>query len=54
MTVAEATNQFEQAGFQVNVDRISLFGNKVIDFDPVGEAPSGSTVTLVVGQGGGF
>ena len=54
LTVAEATNQLEQAGFQVNVDRISLFGNKVIDFDPVGEAPSGSTVTLVVGQGGGF
>ena len=54
MTVAAATNQLEQAGFQVSVDRISLFGNKVIDFDPVGEAPSGSTVTLVVGQGGGF
>jgi eukaryotic-like serine/threonine-protein kinase len=54
MTVAEATNQLEQAGFQVNVDRISMFGNKVIDFDPVGEAPRGSTVTLVVGQGAGF
>jgi len=54
MTVAEATNQLEQAGFQVSVDRISMFGNKVIDFDPVGEAPRGSTVTLVVGQGAGF
>ena len=55
MTVAEATNQLEQAGFQVNVDRMGLLGNRVIDFDPVGEAPQGSTVTLIVGQGaGGF
>ncbi len=53
-TVAEATSQLEQAGFQVSVDRITLFGNKVIDFDPVGDAPRGSTVTLVVGQSGGF
>jgi eukaryotic-like serine/threonine-protein kinase len=52
MTVAEATSQLEQAGFQVNVDKMGLFGNKVIDFDPVGEAPQGSTVTLIVGQGG--
>ena len=52
MTEAEATSQLEQAGFQVNVDKMGLFGNKVIDFDPVGEAPQGSTITLVVGQGG--
>jgi beta-lactam-binding protein with PASTA domain/predicted Ser/Thr protein kinase len=52
MTVAEAENQLEQAGFQVNVERMGLFGNKVMDYDPMGEAPRGSTVTLLVSQGG--
>jgi len=53
-TVAEATSVLEQAGFQVSVDRMGLFGNKVIDFDPSTEAPRGSTITLIVSQGGGF
>jgi beta-lactam-binding protein with PASTA domain/predicted Ser/Thr protein kinase len=52
MTLAEAENQLEQAGFQVNVERMGLFGNKVMDYDPMGEAPRGSTVTLLVSQGG--
>jgi eukaryotic-like serine/threonine-protein kinase len=55
MTVAAATNLLEQAGFQVNVDRISLFGNSVIGYEPsAAEAPRGSTITLVAGLTGGF
>jgi eukaryotic-like serine/threonine-protein kinase len=54
LTVAAATNLLEQAGFQVSVDRMTMFGNRVIDYDPSTSAPRGSTITLVVGQAGGF
>jgi eukaryotic-like serine/threonine-protein kinase len=54
LTVAAATNLLEQAGFQVSIDRMTMFGNRVIDYDPSTSAPRGSTITLVVGQAGGF
>jgi len=48
MTVEQATQELEAAGFQVKVNRFGFF-NKVFDFSPVGEAPRGSTITLDVG-----
>jgi eukaryotic-like serine/threonine-protein kinase len=48
MTVQAATKLLEDAGFQVKVNRFGFF-NKVFDYSPVGQAPSGSTITLDVG-----
>jgi eukaryotic-like serine/threonine-protein kinase len=48
MTVEQATQVLEAAGFQVKVNRFGFF-NKVFDFSPVGQAPRGSTITLDVG-----
>jgi eukaryotic-like serine/threonine-protein kinase len=48
MSVQDATQLLENAGFQVNVHRFGFF-NKVFDFSPVGQAPRGSTITLDVG-----
>ena len=48
MTVDQATQLLQAAGFQVKVNRYFL-GNKVFDFSPSGQAPRGSTITLDVG-----
>ena len=48
MTVDQATQLLQAAGFQVKVNRFGFF-NKVFDFSPVGEAPRGSTITLDAG-----
>ncbi len=48
MTVEQATQALQAAGFQVKVNRYGFF-NKVFDFSPVGQAPRGSTITLDVG-----
>jgi serine/threonine-protein kinase len=48
MSVQDATQLLQNAGFQVNVHRFGFF-NKVFDFSPVGQAPRGSTITLDVG-----
>jgi serine/threonine-protein kinase len=48
MTVDQATQLLQAAGFQVKVNRFFV-GNKVFDFSPVGQAPRGSTITLAVG-----
>jgi eukaryotic-like serine/threonine-protein kinase len=48
MTVSQATQLLQAAGFQVKVDRFGFF-NKVFDFSPVDQAPRGSTITLDVG-----
>jgi serine/threonine-protein kinase len=48
MSVKDATQLLENAGFQVKVNRFGFF-DKVFDFSPVGEAPRGSTITLDVG-----
>ncbi len=48
MTVDQATQLLQAAGFQVKVNKFGFF-NKVFDFSPVGQAPRGSTITLDVG-----
>jgi eukaryotic-like serine/threonine-protein kinase len=48
MSVQDATQLLEGAGFQVKVNKFGFF-NKVFDFSPVGQAPRGSTITLDVG-----
>ncbi len=48
MTVEQATQVLQAAGFQVKVNRFGLF-EKVFDFSPVGEAPRGSVITLDTG-----
>jgi serine/threonine-protein kinase len=49
MTVQEATQLLEGAGFQVRVSRFFTLNNKVFDYSPTGQAPRGSTITLDVG-----
>jgi beta-lactam-binding protein with PASTA domain/tRNA A-37 threonylcarbamoyl transferase component Bud32 len=48
MTVNQATQTLQAAGFQVQVNKYG-FLNKVFDFSPVGQAPRGSTIVLDVG-----
>jgi beta-lactam-binding protein with PASTA domain/serine/threonine protein kinase len=48
MSVAQATQTLQQAGFHVQVNRYGPF-DKVFDFSPVSQAPRGSTITLDVG-----
>jgi serine/threonine-protein kinase len=49
MTVDQATSVLQAAGFQVQV--VQGFGNKVSSYSPTGQAPSGSTISLIVGFG---
>jgi serine/threonine-protein kinase len=48
MSVEQATQELQAAGFQVKVNRFGPF-DKVFDFTPAGEAPRGSTITLEAG-----
>ncbi len=48
LSVPQATQELQGAGFQVQVNRYGPF-NKVFDFSPVGQAPRGSTIILDVG-----
>src|ERR1039457_2282175 len=48
MSVAQATQNLQQAGFQVQVNRYGPL-DKVFDFSPVSQAPRGSTIILDVG-----
>ena len=50
MTVHQAEAALTQAGFQVSVSSTG-FGNRVISYSPTGQAPQGSTITLIVGFG---
>jgi beta-lactam-binding protein with PASTA domain len=54
LNVNLATRELEAAGFQVQVETFGVVGNRVFDYSPVGQAPQGSTITLAVGQTGGF
>jgi eukaryotic-like serine/threonine-protein kinase len=59
MTVQQATQQLQAAGFKVSVQSFGLGNNpngRVWDYSPVGQAPRGSTILLDVlpGGGGGF
>jgi serine/threonine-protein kinase len=53
MSVDQATQVLQAAGFQVQVNRYGPF-DKVFDFSPVGQAPRGTTIILDVGFGAGF
>ena len=56
MSVQQATQQLQAAGFQVQVQSFGLPDNangKVWDYSPVGQAPRGSTILLDVLPGGG-
>jgi beta-lactam-binding protein with PASTA domain/predicted Ser/Thr protein kinase len=46
----DAQQTLQQNGFQVQVDQ-GVFGHKVQDMSPQGQAPSGSTITLECGRG---
>jgi len=46
--VSQATQQLQQAGFQVKVNQVGPL-NTVFDYSPSGQAPAGSTITLYVG-----
>jgi len=48
MSVAQATQLLQLAGFQVQVNKYGPF-DKVFDYSPVVQAPRGSTITLDVG-----
>ena len=48
LSVEQATQELQAAGFQVQVNRYGPF-NKVFDFSPVSQAPRGSTIVLDVG-----
>ena len=46
MSQQDATNALTAAGFQVSV---TGFGDKVADYNPKGQAPPGSTITITMG-----
>jgi serine/threonine-protein kinase len=48
LSVEQATQQLQAAGFHVVVNRFSPI-DRVFDFSPVGQAPRGSTVTIDAG-----
>jgi beta-lactam-binding protein with PASTA domain/predicted Ser/Thr protein kinase len=47
MSVGKATSALQQAGFNVQVTQ--GFGSRVSSYSPTGQAPAGSTITLIVG-----
>jgi eukaryotic-like serine/threonine-protein kinase len=49
LTVGQATQELQAAGFQVQVQQLGPVGNRVIDYSPVGQAPPGSTIVIGVG-----
>ena len=59
MTVQQATQVLQAAGFQAQVQSFGLGGGnnrRVWDYSPIGQAPGGSTILLDVlpGSGQGF
>jgi len=49
MSVGHATSVLQQAGFQVQVTQGFGGDNRVSSYSPTGQAPAGSTITLIVG-----
>ena len=55
MTVQQATRELKAVGFKAQVETFGLFGGKgdrVWDYNPIGEAPRGSVILLDVMPGG--
>jgi len=48
----QAIKALQQAGFQVQVDS-GILGSRVVSYDPTGDQPKGTTITLHVGLFGG-
>jgi eukaryotic-like serine/threonine-protein kinase len=51
--VQHAISILQAAGFQVNVNAVGP-GHHVFNYNPAGQAPQGSTITIFVGFGGGL
>ncbi len=49
LSVQQATAELQQAGFAVTVDRGIFSGHTVTGYTPSGQAPKGSTITLILG-----
>jgi len=49
--VNQAIKILTQAGFQVSVNRVGP-GHQVFNYNPTGQAPKGSTITIFIGFGG--
>jgi eukaryotic-like serine/threonine-protein kinase len=49
LSVQQATAELEQAGFSVSVNRGIFSGSTVTSYSPTGQAPKGSTITLILG-----
>jgi len=49
LSVSQATQELQQAGFQVQVNQNIFSGNTVSSYSPTGQAPQGSTITLTLG-----
>jgi eukaryotic-like serine/threonine-protein kinase len=49
LDVNTATQELQQAGFQVQVNQGLFGGNTVTSYSPTGQAPQGSTITLTLG-----
>ena len=48
LSVQQATQELQAAGFKVQVSKLFRFGNRVVYYNPSGQATRGSTVTLYV------
>lgn len=48
LNVNQAEHELNSAGFAVTVNQLTP-GHKVISYSPTGQAPKGSTITLIVG-----
>ncbi len=48
MSIEQAKQALQQAGFKVQVDKFGPFG-QVFDYSPSGQAPQGSTITIYTG-----
>jgi len=49
LPVDQATQELQQAGFQVQVNQGVFAGGTVSSYSPTGQAPQGSTITLTLG-----
>ena len=49
MTVDQATQTLQQAGFQVTVNQVGPPTQQVFHYSPGGQAPQGTTITIYVG-----
>jgi eukaryotic-like serine/threonine-protein kinase len=51
LSAHDAVKVLTKAGFQVNIQGGTFGGNTVTSYQPQGEAPEGSTITIIIGLG---